>query len=63
MKKNIILIGFMGIGKGTTARAYSAKYNCFNIDTDDLIESKENQKVKDIFKEKGEKHFRKFMST
>lgn len=58
MKKNIILIGFMGVGKGTTARAYSEKYKCFNIDTDDLIESKANCKVKEIFKEHGEKHFR-----
>ena len=58
MKKNIILIGFMGIGKGTTARAYAEKYKCFNIDTDDLIESKTNQKVKEIFEEKGEEHFR-----
>jgi shikimate kinase len=58
MKKNIILIGFMGVGKGTTARAYSEKYGCFNIDTDDLIESKENKKVKEIFEEKGEVYFR-----
>jgi len=58
MKKNIILIGFMGIGKGTTARAYAQKYGCFNIDTDDLIESKTNQKIKDIFEEKGESYFR-----
>ena len=58
MKKNIILIGFMGIGKGTTARAFAEKYQCFNIDTDDLIESKTNQKVKEIFQENGEKHFR-----
>jgi shikimate kinase len=58
-KNNIILIGFMGIGKGTTARAYAEKYKCFNIDTDDLIESKENQKIKDMFEEKGEKYFRK----
>ena len=59
MKKNIILIGFMGIGKGTTARAYAEKYKCFNIDTDDLIESKTNQKVKEIFEKKGEGAFRK----
>ncbi|HIM94700.1 MAG TPA: shikimate kinase, partial [Campylobacterales bacterium] len=58
MKKNIILIGFMGIGKGTTARAYAEKYGSFIIDTDDLIESKTNQKIKDIFEEKGEKYFR-----
>ena len=58
MKNNIILIGFMGVGKGTTARAYSEKYKCFNIDTDDLIESKANDKIKNIFDEHGEKYFR-----
>jgi shikimate kinase len=58
MKKNIILIGFMGVGKGTIARAFSAKYAVYNIDTDDLIESKENSKVKKIFRKKGEAYFR-----
>ena len=58
MQENIILIGFMGVGKGTTARAYGKKYNYFNIDTDDLIESKENRKIKEIFKEEGEVYFR-----
>ncbi len=57
-KNNIILIGFMGVGKGTTARAYSKKYGIFNIDTDDLIESKENMRVKDIFSKYGESRFR-----
>ena len=58
MKKNIILIGFMGIGKGTTARAFTKKYGTYIIDTDDLIESKENKEVKKIFKKKGEAYFR-----
>jgi shikimate kinase len=58
MKKNIILIGFMGVGKGTTARAYAKKYGSFIIDTDDLIESKENREIKKIFKKQGEKYFR-----
>jgi len=57
-KNNIILIGFMGVGKGTVARAYSQKYNTFIIDTDDLIESKENRKIKKIFEENGENYFR-----
>lgn len=48
----------MGVGKGTTARAYAEKYKYFNIDTDDLIESKANTKIKNIFLEKGEKYFR-----
>ena len=58
MKKNIILIGFMGVGKGTTARAFAKKYGVYNIDTDDLIESKENKLVKKIFEKKGEAYFR-----
>jgi len=58
MKKNIILIGFMGVGKGTTARAFTKKYGIYIIDTDDLIESKENKEVKKIFKKKGEVYFR-----
>ena len=36
----------MGVGKGTTARAFAKKYNVYNIDTDDLIESKEKKVVK-----------------
>lgn len=58
MKNNIILIGFMGVGKGTTARAFSKRYKVYNIDTDDLIESKKNIEIKKIFKKKGEKYFR-----
>lgn len=59
MNNNIILIGFMGVGKGTTARAFAKAYNIYNIDTDDLIESKENRKVKKIFSVDGEEYFRK----
>jgi len=48
----------MGVGKGTTARAFAKKYNIYNIDTDDLIESKEKKAVKKIFTKKGEAYFR-----
>jgi len=48
----------MGIGKGTTARAFTKRYGTYIIDTDDLIESKENKEVKKIFKKKGEAYFR-----
>ena len=68
MSKNIILIGFMGVGKGTTARAlvkssdyFQGNCNkfCFAVDTDDLIESIENTKIKKIFEKDGEAYFRK----
>jgi len=48
----------MGIGKGTTARAFTKKYGTYIIDTDDLIESKEKKEVKKIFAKKGEAYFR-----
>ena len=57
-KNNIILIGFMGVGKGTVARALVEKSNMFAIDTDDLIESMENRKIKKIFEIEGEPYFR-----
>ncbi|RXK06448.1 shikimate kinase [Halarcobacter ebronensis] len=48
----------MGVGKGTIARALVKASNYFAIDTDDLIESVENKKIKKIFSEEGEPYFR-----
>jgi len=56
--ENIILIGFMGVGKGTVARALVKQSDYFAVDTDDLIESLENKKIKKIFAEEGEPYFR-----
>lgn len=57
--KNIILIGFMGVGKGSVAREVLKHSEYVAIDTDDLIESMENRKIKSIFEEDGESYFRK----
>jgi len=56
--KNIILIGFMGVGKGSVAREVIKQSKYMAIDTDDLIESMENRRIKKIFEEDGEKYFR-----
>ncbi|MGM0622563.1 MAG: shikimate kinase [Campylobacterota bacterium] len=55
---NIVLIGFMGVGKGSIARQLVKQSERFGLDTDDLIESLENQKIKAIFENEGEAYFR-----
>lgn len=56
--ENIILIGFMGVGKGSVAREVVNNSEYIAIDTDDLIESMQNRKIKDIFHDEGESYFR-----
>ncbi len=56
--KNIVLIGFMGVGKGTVAREMARVSSLMTIDTDHLIETMENKKIKEIFAKEGEEHFR-----
>ncbi|HEX5623248.1 MAG TPA: shikimate kinase [Sulfuricurvum sp.] len=56
--KNIVLIGFMGVGKGSVARAIVKRTNMMALDTDDIIESIENRSVKEIFAAEGEEYFR-----
>jgi shikimate kinase len=48
----------MGVGKGTIARAIVKSSEYFAVDTDDLIESMENRKIKKIFETDGEPYFR-----
>jgi shikimate kinase len=57
--KNIVLIGFMGVGKGSVAREVIKHSDYIALDTDDMIESMENRKIKVIFESEGEKYFRK----
>lgn len=56
--KNIVLIGFMGVGKGSVARAIVKRSRLISIDTDDIIESMENRSIKEIFATEGEGYFR-----
>lgn len=58
MKDNIILIGFMGAGKGCTARALAAATGLFTVDTDDLIESFACCSIRTLFATRGESVFR-----
>ena len=51
-------MGFMGVGKGSLARELAKLTGRVTVDTDDLIESMENTKVKKIFEKEGEAYFR-----
>ena len=59
MAENVVVIGFMGVGKGRTARALAAATGRFAIDTDDLIESFLKTKIRTFFAEQGEPAFRR----
>ena len=56
--KNLFLIGMMGSWKSTVGRNLASTLDMEFIDTDDAIEEMTEMKVKDIFREFGEKRFR-----
>ena len=58
MKKNLILLGMMAVGKTTIGKIVAKKQNLTFLDTDKLIESKNLMTISEIFKKKGEKFFR-----
>ena len=49
----------MGVGKGSVAREVAKNSKYMTIDTDDIIESMQNTKIKEIFAKEGEAYFRK----
>lgn len=59
ISNNIILIGFMGVGKGRTGRELALLTGRYTVDTDDLIESLTKTKIRNIFAAHGETYFRK----
>ena len=58
MRKNLVLLGMMGVGKSTLGKIVAKKQSLEFIDTDDMIEEKCSMKIAEIFKKKGEKFFR-----
>lgn len=57
--KNIILTGFMGVGKSTIGRLVATKLGRKFVDMDTLIEQREGRSIPQIFAEAGEACFRR----
>jgi shikimate kinase len=58
MKKNIVLIGFMGTGKTSIAKALATKLKKEFVNIDDLISVKSGKSIPEIFEQDGEQTFR-----
>ncbi|MCM1160677.1 MAG: shikimate kinase [Roseburia sp.] len=55
---NVILIGFMGCGKSTIGKRLSYVLRKPFLDTDKMIERKEDMTISELFDRKGEGYFR-----
>lgn len=55
---NVVLIGMPSSGKSTIGKALANKLNREFIDSDAIIENRENRSIKEIFATEGEKYFR-----
>ena len=58
MKKNLVLLGMMAVGKTTLAKIVAKKQKLEFIDIDKNIEKKNSMKISEIFDKKGEAFFR-----
>lgn len=63
MSKNIVLIGYMGSGKSSTAQILAKKLNAKWLDLDTIIAEKEKKSITELFRTKGEIYFRKLEAT
>jgi shikimate kinase len=54
----VYLVGFMGSGKTSVARALARRLGWLFVDVDDLIEKREHQSVTSLFAKRGEVYFR-----
>ncbi len=54
----VYLVGFMGAGKTTVARALARRLGWRHTDVDEMIERRERQTVADVFAKQGEAYFR-----
>ena len=58
IKKNLVLLGMMGVGKTGIGKYVARRLKINFFDIDKLIEKKNEMKITEIFKTKGEIYFR-----
>ncbi len=56
---NVILTGFMGTGKSSVGSLLARRLGLSFLDTDALIERETGMSIRDIFRTRGEAHFRR----
>ena len=59
----LYLVGFMGAGKSSVARALSRRIGWRAEDIDERIEAREGRRVSEIFAQRGEPYFREVESA
>jgi 3-dehydroquinate synthase len=59
VRRNVVLIGFMGTGKTAVGELVASKLGCPFVDTDALIEARAGRPIPRIFAEDGEAAFRR----
>ncbi len=57
-QKNIVLIGFMGCGKSSVAKALGKSFRMEVIEMDEMISAQQNLPIPEIFDRFGEEYFR-----
>jgi len=58
MDRRIVIVGFMGCGKTTVAKALAARLDCGMVDLDAAIAAQQNMSVPELISERGESSFR-----
>jgi shikimate kinase len=62
MNRRIVIVGFMGCGKTTVARALAERLECEMIDLDSFISEREGRSPAEIIRADGEPFFREIES-
>jgi shikimate kinase len=57
-KNNIVLVGFMLVGKSTVGRRLASEMGWAFVDSDHQIEQSEGMSIAEIFEQRGEPYFR-----